>query len=350
MKISDLEFYRVAVPCGDSSQKIQSLLVRLASDAGLEGWGETSLEWRPSELAPRRQRLLPILAGRSIFDVEELAQLDALQVAGLRSALEMASWDLIGRAARQPLCHLLGGLYRSRIPVAARLANEPSESIAIRARELSERGFHTQILTCSGDAEVDGSRTLRVVEATGERVQFRVDGRGQYDVPAALELCQALETCPGVRYFLDPVSQGRFDQTAVLQRQTDVPLAVSLRIGSPGDIVEINRLGAAAHVVLAVDRLGGLGTVRRCTTVADAAGIAASLSVGRSLGIAVAAMLQVAASSPNLRTAHECAYHELSDDVLTHRLDLVDGMLAIPEGPGLGIDVDRSKLERYQVT
>ena len=68
-----------------------------------------------------------MLAGRSVYDIEELHALEALSPAALRSAIEMAVWDLLGRVLRQPLCNLLGGYYRRRVPVSVRLAGLPPE-------------------------------------------------------------------------------------------------------------------------------------------------------------------------------------------------------------------------------
>ena len=121
MKINDLEFYLVQIDRSESEEPVRSVLVRLTTDSGLEGWGESALGWQAEELAGRRDALLSVLAGRSIFEIEELHSLEVLSDAGLRSALEMAFWDLVGRAAGQPLCNLFGGGYRRRIPLAVRL-------------------------------------------------------------------------------------------------------------------------------------------------------------------------------------------------------------------------------------
>ena len=74
------------------------------------------------------------------------------------------------------------------------------------------------------------------------------------------------------------------------------------------------------------------------------------MASGPSLGIAVAAMLQVAAATPAFSCSNESAYHELQDDLLAESPEVVDGMIAVPEGPGLGVEIDRAKVERYQVT
>ncbi len=100
--VSDLELYLVELECSGLEQPVRSMLMRLAADSGEEGWGESPSGWRPAEMDARRDALLAAIAGRSVFDVEELLGLEALASAPLRCAVEMASWDLMGRAISQP--------------------------------------------------------------------------------------------------------------------------------------------------------------------------------------------------------------------------------------------------------
>ena len=100
MKVSDVEFSAVEIPRNDSGTPIRSLLVCLTTDSGEEGWGEAPLTWRVSELADRRKVLLPLLAGRNVFDIEELLAADWLTEPGLRCALEMAALDLVAFGTR----------------------------------------------------------------------------------------------------------------------------------------------------------------------------------------------------------------------------------------------------------
>lgn len=348
MKIADLEFYLVRLPRSGPHPPLESLLVRLVADSGHEGWGEAALRWRSWELAARRDALISSLVGRSVFDVEELLRLDCMSSAALRSALEMASWDLVARVARQPLCHLCGGYYRQRVPLAARLAAGPSEAVANAARELAEQGFHVQVITACGNREADLETLAAVKEAAGDRTEVRFDGAGLYQVETASELCRDLE-CDSLRFFLDPVAGGDLGRTAALARLTNVPLAVSAGVHSPADLLEASRRQSAAFAVLNSQQLGGMLATRRCAAVAEAAGIGVSLGGPPSSGVATAALLHLAASTPTLGSANQCSYHQLQDDILTEPLTIVDGMLAVPQGPGLGVEVDRAKLESYQV-
>ena len=161
MKINDLEFYLVAVGQTESAAPVRSLLVRVTLTSGLEGWGESGLAWRVGELAARRDALLAVLAGRSVYDIEELHTIESLSPPLLRSAVEMAMWDLLGRTLRQPLCNLLGGYYRRRVPVSVRLPGRRADMSAQVSRELAEQGFHTQTLGSSGKPEEDVEMSRR---------------------------------------------------------------------------------------------------------------------------------------------------------------------------------------------
>ncbi len=348
MVISDLEFYLVEVGCVGQEPPVRSVLVRLATDGGLEGWGEGRVDWRPGELAAQRNALLPILTGRSVYDIEELLGLGALRCGRLRSVLEMASWDLVGRAAGQPLFHFLGGGYRRRIPGAVRLAGTGAQQVSRLARELAEQGFHCQTLPLTGRFDEDLEMVNAVRQILPKRTELRLDGAAAYDLETAWELCLELEE-KEIQFFLDPTKSLDLVQMATLRRQTSVPLAVERPIRNPSDVLAVVRSGAAPFAVVDLQQVGGVIAARKCAAIAQAAGLNAALAIGPSLGVSAAAMLQVAAATPAYSGSNECGYHHLQDDVLAEPLGIVDGTFTAPQGPGLGVEVDRAKVERYQV-
>lgn len=348
MIISDLEFFLVEIPCEEAAP-VRTVLVRLAVDTGQEGWGEAPLEWRPAELDARRDALLPVLTGRKVFDVEELLTLDALRPAALRCAVEIASWDLVGQITRQPLCHLFGGGYRQRIPMAIRLESASPHQTAHFAREMAAQGFHWQIVNSSGQLERDLETIASVREHAGERTELSLDAAGNYDMETARDLCTELEE-QDIQFVLDPLASCELDQIASLRRQTSVPLAVRRSIHRPADILTLLRHHAAEAALVDLELVGGLVLARKCGTIIQAGEILAAVGASRSLGISVAAMLQLASATPAFSICSESAYHQLHDDVLVDSLEVADGMIAVPQGPGLGIEVDRDKVERYQVS
>lgn len=346
-KIADLEFFLVGGPQDEGGTR--SLLVRLSTDGQGEGWGEALSRWQPDELELRREALLPVLAGRSVFDIEDLLQIEALKDRPLRSALEMACWDVVGRVCEQPLCHLWGGVYREHVPVATRVAGPDPEGLVQTARELAEQGFHTLYVSAVGEVAEDLRAVAAVRESVGERSELRLDGRCLYEPDAARELCRQLEP-EGLELLIDPLASNDLSELAALGRQTNVALGVSRAVAGSRQMLAAVRSSAAAAVLVDLQRVGGLAEARRCAAVAAAGACPSAGAVDSGWGIAAAAMLQLAAATPSFSRANHCAFIEGKDDVLGERPEILDGMLTVPQGPGLGVEVDRVKVEARQVT
>ena len=347
MKINDLELYLVAFGRGDAAAATRSLLVRIATATGLEGWGESGVNWRVDELPARREALLAVLAGRSIFDIEELHIIEALAPAPLRAAVEMAVWDLLGRVLRQPLCNLWGGYYRRRVPVSMRLWGHKAGRTAQIARELADQGFHTQTIAASGRPEEDLRTMASVREMAGDRVELRFDGMGRYDLETARELAAGMEEYD-LQFFLDPLNTRELHPVASLGRQTSVPLAVWRGIGSPADVLTAVRYNAAPFLVVDPEQVGGIVPSRACAAIALAARVVPVLGSRPSVGIATAAVIHLAAATAAFSASNELVSGQLRDTVLVDALQVTDGMIPVPQTPGLGVTVDRAKLERYQ--
>jgi muconate cycloisomerase len=346
MKINDLELYLVTIGQAESAAPIRSLLVRIATANGVEGWGEAEIAWRPDELPARREALLAVLVGRSIYDMEELQTIELL-TPPVRSAIEMAIWDLLGRVLHQPLCNLLGGYYRHRVPVSIRLTTHRPTATAQIARELAEQGFYTQTVLSGGKPEEDLATLAAIREMVGHRVDLRFDGMGRYDFDTVRELASGMESY-GLQFFLDPLSAPEFYPAASLGRQTSIPLALWRTIRSPADVLAAVRCNAASFLLIDLEQVGGITAARACIAVAAAAGVVPMLGGRPSVGIAAAAMLHLAAATAALSTSHEFASRRLRNTVLVDPPLIVDGMIAVPQSPGLGVTVDRVKIERYQ--
>jgi len=205
-----------------------------------------------------------------------------------------------------------------------------------------------QIITSSGIVATDLKLVAAVRDASGDRVQFRLDAHRAYDIAQGRELCTSLE--PGsVQCVVDPLASGEPHVLAPLRNVSSVPLAVSSSITTPADIVELRAADAASLVLVDPVVVGGLLRARECAAVAQAAGLAASLTVEGTSGLALAATLQLASATPGFDSGHQSSFPQLQDDILTEPLPMADGLLRVPAAPGFGVDVDRDKLELYQV-
>jgi L-alanine-DL-glutamate epimerase-like enolase superfamily enzyme len=217
------------------------------------------------------------------------------------------------------------------------------------ARELADCGFNAQIQTATGELANDLALAASLRDVLGTRPELRFDAQNRYRFDDARRLAEGLAEHQ-VAMLLDPLVSREADNLARFARQSEVAVAVGSSLHSPHDVLQLVREEGVRTVVLTLEKLGGLSAVRDCAAVAAAAGLTAALGGRPTLGLGTAARLQLAAALPTLEIGSECAVHDLRDDILTAPLVPTDGMLTVPDEPGLGVSVDRAQLERWQVT
>lgn len=349
MIIRDLEFHLIRIPNESGYARDRLVLVRLMFDADLEGWGEAALPWRITEPGPRREFLLPILAGRSVFDIAELIELEPLYPRALKAAVETACWDALGRAAGQPIARLLGGVYRQRIPCSVRLQSENPEDLAAETRRATEAGYGTLVLAGSGYIDSDLRRLKTVLAVAGPHGNLRFDAAGLFDLTSAVRLARELEAFPSI-LIIDPLRRAGWDLYYQLHRAVDVPIAACRAINGPADVFAAARAAAVDHVIIEPARVGGILRVRDCVTVAEAANLGCSLSCALSAGVQSAAALQLAAALPALTVGHDLPSLEAVNASAIRGLKMTDGMFDVPMGPGLGIEIDREGIDGLAVS
>jgi L-alanine-DL-glutamate epimerase-like enolase superfamily enzyme len=187
-----------------------------------------------------------------------------------------------------------------------------------------------------------------VTDAVSERATIRFDMAGTCDVQFAAEFCR--EISPElVQCVIDPLGPNDLAGLVPLSRQTNVPLAIAATVQSPSDVLRLASSGAAPWVVLDLQQLGGIWPTRLASAVAEAGQLTPLLRIPPSLGVGMAAMLQTVACTPAVALANESDFYQLQDDLLSEPIEMANGLAAVPQGPGLGIEVDRGKLERYLV-
>ncbi len=349
MRIGDLELFLLQPPALGGEHR--TLVLRLVCDAGWEGWGEAPTQLRPDDLPEVRQLLTAALAERHVADIEELASLEIVTRLQLVSAVEIACWDAVARSAGLPLCRLWGGCFRTRVPICRRLpsdGNTSSSALIQQAREWVEQGYRSLLVPC---ASSDVSTSLRRLDslrgALADGVELRVDGESRFSRLQAVDLVTQLQR-EDYRFLLDLLANPDPPALEHLRAVSRSPLALGGSIRTANDVFTAAPI--VQHFVLSPERLhNGWRSIVRCATVADAAGISASLSETHSLGLTSAAMLHMIAALPSLAAAHDILGCPAGDSVLIEPLEPQDGMLTVPLGAGLGVEPDRTRLERLQI-
>ncbi|MCS6851719.1 MAG: mandelate racemase/muconate lactonizing enzyme family protein [Gemmataceae bacterium] len=358
MKITQLHAVTVRIPQKPPIAPYQSryratsekeaLLIRLETDTGLVGWGETPVDWLGKSFEGTPEDLLrQAVLGRDPFDLESFYAENRLG-SYLASGVEMAMWDLMGKATGRPVYQLLGGAVRKTVELAACMGIRPYHEAKEIARHYLAMGFSTLKTKAGRRAEEDLEMVRGIRDGVGDRLKLRIDPNQGYPPEVAFPLARDLEPYH-LEYFEQPMPLGLIADAARLRRQTRTPIALNESVTTLEIVLQIIQLGAADVLLPDTYQCGGILGVKKVAALAEAAGLPCVFHCAHDLGLKTAAMLHVVASTPNFPLANDCTYYGLVDDIITpmHRIEA--GRMAVPEGPGLGVAVDEAKVRQYQV-
>lgn len=332
-----------------SSSTTRSAIVRLDTDSGLIGWGEYNVNFLAGASGARAQtQAAAWLLGRDALDVACFHR-DCPLETRLKSGIEMAMWDLRGKAAGQSVAMLLGGILRSHVELAACMGIQSYDRAGELAAYYVEQGFSTLKTKAGADLEEDVAMVRGVRDAVGDRIKLRIDPNCAYSPQQAAELARRVEEYD-LEYLEQPILAQPLSDAAWLRRQTRTPIALNESVSDPASVWEILSSQAAAFILPDTPQAGGILPCVKIGHLCAAAGVPCIMHCGHDLGPKTAAMLHVAAACPAYSMANDSTYYGLVDDICTEPLAIVRGKIAVPAGPGLGIECDSEKLRRYAIT
>jgi L-alanine-DL-glutamate epimerase-like enolase superfamily enzyme len=352
-------YHRVGAYPTVFSDAIETCLVRITTDDGSYGWGEAQAPVVPEVVGILVQRLLgPILIGRDPFDVDVLwhEMFDTTRVRGhgagfllhAISAIDIALWDLMGKATGKPIHQLLGGRYRDRVEVyVSGLPASTVEGRATLAREAAARGFRAIKLFLGYDPETDLENVRVIRRAAGPDVRVMVDDHWMYDRRTALRLGRLYER-EGVFWLEAPLDPADLRGHAELARALDLPIAIGEVEQTRTQFLEILESGAADIVQPDVGRAGGLTESRRIAALAETFGVPVAPHHGVGAGPLIVAGLHLAAAIPNLLLVeYQDLMHRTMAELVDRPPPVENGYLHVPDVPGLGIDLRLDVIGRY---
>jgi len=329
------------------------LLIFLQTGDGLVGVGEASPVGTGSlddvrKIADVLERIVPRLLERDTDSMGETISAWEMS-APLRFGLETALLDLQGQARGLPLAVLLGGK-PSAIAVNALIATESLEEAVAEARKVVELGF-TSLKLKVGRRELDDDEALvsSVRQAIGPEVRLRLDPNQAWDRDQAIESIQRLSRYK-IEYVEQPVPAVDIASLAEVGRAVPVPVAADESLGSLEDLHRLLSANAADIFILKAARLGGLKAALDVAKVVieTRRSVVVTTSLESDIGIAASAHLAAAVSADAL--AQGLATGLLfKENLVSPRLLPANGMLATPNGPGLGVKVDAVLLRKYGV-
>jgi muconate cycloisomerase len=310
-----------------------------------------SSETVEQSLAALRGRLGPAVVGQDAANPHRvLERLDAVLPGHIdaKAAIEMACVDLAARHLGVAVHEWLGGAVVERLSFNAWIGIVAPDEAAAEARRWFDRGFRSCKIKVGGGVGNDVARVRAVREAVGPGMRLRVDANAGYDVEQAIALGRALEPLD-VQWVEQPVDARDLAGMAAVRRGIGIAVMADESITDHASLLAAIRADCADYVKLKVMKQGGFLRCRRMVETAAAAGLGVIIGHGFGLGINTMAEIMLAATSRAVVDGLECVGPlKTADDVVMTKLDLSAGSIALPDGPGLGVVLDESKMDRYR--
>jgi muconate cycloisomerase len=386
VKITSVEAFAVALPARRLHQMATKRAVDdlgrytiavISTDEGIEGVGEATVmrEWggdhgryygESPELTVRliRDILGPAVEGADPFNIERANAAMDIAIKGYpyaKTAIDMALHDITGKALGVPVYQLLGGLSQERVRIAHSLGIMDVGAARSEAQAAIAEGIKTIKLKVGRDPDYDVTIVREIRDAVGSDIDIVVDANQGWPTPkAAIRVIREMEEY-GVRYVEQPVD-GLTGMAQVTQA-VDTSIMADESAWTAVDVLEIVERGAADMISMYTTKPGGLLKAKKLAAVAEAAGLPLNVNGSHETGVGNAANLHLVASTAAVTEAGvfpvttikgqeptEMAGRMYEDDIVTESFRYEDGALIVSDKPGLGVELDPEKIERYRLT
>jgi L-alanine-DL-glutamate epimerase-like enolase superfamily enzyme len=334
-----------------------SVLLEVDTDEGLVGLGEAAAYPSADIIEAVLRSIEPLVLGETVFNIERIMK--RINIVGTWhhvaatspaiAAVEMALWDLVGKASNQPVVNLFGGRVRDEVEYFYYLARSTPEQMAADAAAGYERGFRTFYLKASANDPADDIERVEAVHgAIGAGAGIRVDANETWSAAAAIRVIKDMERF-GLELAEQPVSGRNLGEMAYVRSRINVPLLANEASWTRYHHLEIIKHGAADVVSVDNQMDGGLGNLKIGAAMCEVAGLPVLKHSLGELGVATYAGAHLLASIPNALFASQAYGSLLADDVIdgASPLPYRDGRLAVPVGPGLGVILDEARVGAY---
>ncbi len=343
------------------------LFAKVSTDEGIHGVGEGTLNYFAKTIEAAIHELTPLILGMDPFQVEIISQRlvrdvysDGAQVHMCAvAAIEIALWDIIGKATNQPIYNLWGGRCHEKLRAYANgwyRGPRTPESFAEKAKKVADKGYTALKFDPFGsawrtlsrydfDLSVDIIRAVR--DAVGPTVDLLIEGHSRFNVATAVEFSQAIHQFRPA-WFEEPVPHTNINAMVEVARRSPVPIATGESLSNKQQFAELLKYDVVNILQPEPLNLGGLLPARIIAGMVDAHyGVIAPHSAQGP--VCSAACAQLNASIPNF------FIHEIFDEfnepwekqIVTHPIEVVNGYIEVSERPGLGLDLNIEEIQRH---
>lgn len=341
----------------------QATLVKVTTDQGLIGWGESH-----APAAPRVHQslvndlLAPILIGEDARNVDALWErmYSTQRLRGYSTGfyteaiagVDLALWDLLGKYTGQPLYRLLGGKYRDSLPSYSGVRGRTDTELRESALASFERGFSAVKMGLSkGPGTSNLSRVAAVSEAIGDRGQLLVDSLGAYKIHEARSVGAELDALPNIGWWEDALLPEDLGGYTELNQALKTPICAGEEVSNRFQFRDMFAARAVDIINPDVCRAGGITECRKIAILADVHGVLWSphISTGTALYLAASAHLAVHTPNAVIIEGGTLLERPFGNALLKEPLEWKPGQVRVPERPGIGVEFDEAALEKVRV-
>ena len=361
--IVDLPVKRVHELSGSSLRQQSYLLIRIVTDAAIIGIGEVSTPggpwWSGDSIESSKimidQYFTPALIGADPFRIHFLLdQLNRIAVnnAFPKAGIEMALYDIIGKALNVPVYELLGGRYRESIPMTWALGSGSLDQDIAEAKEKLATKFCSRFKIKMGQMEPrdDTARVAKLAEALADKAYLQIDLNAEWDEHEAMAYLPVLQEA-GIKLIEQPISRHNIAGMKRLAQQLSIPIMADESLITLQDAQMLADGEAPFIFALKLMKSGGIDNSRKIAAIGEAAGLNCYGGSFLESSIGAAANIHLGASLSTLK--HGCEWlgpEWLADEVVQTPVTYRDNHICIPDGPGLGIALDTDKVKHYRRT
>ncbi|MBS1868622.1 MAG: mandelate racemase/muconate lactonizing enzyme family protein [Actinobacteria bacterium] len=336
---------------GRTVTSLESTVVRVITDEGVVGYGETcplGSNYLPAHAAGARAALVEIAPALLGLDAANPVRIGAAMDACLlghgyaKSAMDIACWDVLGQAAGRPVCDLIGGRQQARYPLYMAIPLGSPAEMRDHVTALREVGIHRFQLKLGGDPSEDAARARAVVEATDAADLVYGDANRGWSLREALLAARLMEDLP--RFWLEQPC-ATFEECVRVRERTSLPMILDETIVDLQTLLAAWEARALDGFNLKLSRVGGLTRARLLRDVGQALGLVVNVEDSWGGDLTTAAVSHLA-SSTDARALQMVSFMNdwTNEHIASYEPRSHDGFGSAPAGPGLGVTVDLGTL------
>lgn len=335
------------------------VFVKVHTDKGIIGMGEAptdSAETLETVKFTIDRYMAPKLIGLNPFDIERNTDIVTLRKNGktvahhATAAINYALYDIMGKALNVPLYTLLGGLYRIKVLASVEVPGGPPEEMAAHSMEYYKQGIRGIKAKVGTDPVRDAKALKAIREALGNKISLRADANQKYTVQEAIKVCElAKEYNAGLELLEQPTARTDWVGAERIVRSVHVPVEADEAADSLYQVYQLLKNNTCDIINTKCSKAGGISGVKKWAAVAESARKTIVLGTEYGLGNIVASKVHLGCAIKNADPIVEFTEIVLHDLLLKKPLQLKDGYIDVPTGPGIGWEFDDKKIEKYTV-